>query len=53
MKRHPFLLDPSAPREGVAKKEVIEKKFGPRAQQITARMKEVPFAPSNSFLVIM
>ncbi|KAL1563195.1 hypothetical protein AAHA92_05690 [Salvia divinorum] len=41
MKWHPFLLNPSAPREGIAKKEVFEKKFGPRAQQITARTKEV------------
>ncbi|XP_057768583.1 uncharacterized protein LOC130988687 [Salvia miltiorrhiza] len=41
LKWHPYLLDPSAPKEGVPKKEVFEKKFGPRAEQITARMREV------------
>ncbi|KAK8606639.1 hypothetical protein V6N13_052406 [Hibiscus sabdariffa] len=38
---HPYFLDPSAPKEGVNKKEYYEKKFGSRAQGIFARMTEV------------
>lgn len=38
---HPFMLLPSAPKQGVLKKEVLLEKFGPRAVQIEARMAEV------------
>ncbi|GMJ16136.1 Protein Disulfide Isomerase [Hibiscus trionum] len=38
---HPYFLDPSAPKEGVNKKEYYEKKFGSRAQGIFARMTEI------------
>ncbi|KAK4409806.1 hypothetical protein Sango_0053600 [Sesamum angolense] len=37
---HPFMLLPSAPKEGAPKKEVLLEKFGPRAVQIEARMAE-------------
>ncbi|KAL0424522.1 UNVERIFIED_CONTAM: hypothetical protein Sradi_0987000 [Sesamum radiatum] len=38
---HPFMLLPSAPKEGAPKKQVLLEKFGPRAVQIEARMAEV------------
>ncbi|KAE8730472.1 DSBA oxidoreductase family protein isoform 2 [Hibiscus syriacus] len=41
IKWHPYFLDPSAPKEGVNKKEYYEKKFGSRAQGILARMTEI------------
>ena len=41
VKWHPFFLDPSAPKEGVNKREFYERKFGSRAQGILARMTEV------------
>lgn len=41
IKWHPFFLDPSAPKEGVSKREYYEKKFGSRTQGILARMTEV------------
>ncbi|KAE8685221.1 DSBA oxidoreductase family protein isoform 2 [Hibiscus syriacus] len=41
IKWHPYFLDPSAPKEGVNKKEYYEKKFGSRAHGILARMTEI------------
>ncbi|XP_073292822.1 uncharacterized protein [Primulina huaijiensis] len=41
IKWHPFLLMPSAPKEGVNKKEFYRNKFGSRAEQIEARMSEI------------
>ncbi|KAM0006616.1 putative DSBA-like thioredoxin domain, Thioredoxin-like superfamily [Helianthus debilis subsp. tardiflorus] len=41
IKWHPFLLDPSAPKEGVNKKDHYKNKFGSRADQIHARMTQV------------
>ncbi|KAK8717699.1 hypothetical protein V6N13_044957 [Hibiscus sabdariffa] len=41
IKWHPYFLDPSAPKEGVNKKEYYEKKFGSRARGIFARMTEI------------
>ncbi|EOY03799.1 PREDICTED: uncharacterized protein YwbO isoform X1 [Theobroma cacao] len=41
IKWHPFFLDPSAPKEGVNKREFYERKFGSRAQGILARMTEI------------
>ncbi|XWS36857.1 hypothetical protein CRYUN_Cryun20dG0121500 [Craigia yunnanensis] len=41
IKWHPFFLDPSAPKEGVNKREFYEKKFGSRVQGILARMTEI------------
>uniref|UniRef100_A0A5B6ZMM8 DSBA-like thioredoxin domain-containing protein n=1 Tax=Davidia involucrata TaxID=16924 RepID=A0A5B6ZMM8_DAVIN len=38
---HPYFLNPSAPKEGVDKKEFYRNKFGSRAEQILARMSEV------------
>ncbi|XP_076893195.1 uncharacterized protein LOC143545144 [Bidens hawaiensis] len=38
---HPYLLDPSAPKEGINKKNFYKNKFGARADQILARMTEV------------
>ncbi|KAI7744179.1 hypothetical protein M8C21_020797 [Ambrosia artemisiifolia] len=38
IKWHPFLLDPSAPKEGVNKKDHYKNKFGSRADQMHARM---------------
>uniref|UniRef100_A0A7C9E3P0 DSBA-like thioredoxin domain-containing protein n=1 Tax=Opuntia streptacantha TaxID=393608 RepID=A0A7C9E3P0_OPUST len=38
---HPFLLHPSAPKEGVNKIEFYRQKFGSQADQIHARMAEV------------
>ncbi|GKV16951.1 hypothetical protein SLEP1_g27516 [Rubroshorea leprosula] len=41
IKWHPFFLNPSAPKEGVNKREYYEKKFGSRAEGIITRMTEV------------
>lgn len=41
IKWHPFFLDPSAPKEGVIKREYYERKMGSRAQGILARMAEI------------
>ncbi|KAG8489337.1 hypothetical protein CXB51_017382 [Gossypium anomalum] len=41
IKWHPFFLDPSAPKEGVSKREYYDKKFGSRTQVILARMTEI------------
>ncbi|KAK1360011.1 DSBA domain-containing protein [Heracleum sosnowskyi] len=38
---HPFFLNPSAPTEGVPKKEFYRSKFGSRADQMHSRMTEV------------
>lgn len=38
---HPYLLNPSAPKEGVNKKEFYQNKFGSRSGPIIARMTEV------------
>ncbi|XP_059670481.1 uncharacterized protein LOC132316016 [Cornus florida] len=38
---HPFFLDPSAPKEGVDKREYFRSKFGSRADQMLARMSEI------------
>lgn len=38
---HPFLLNPSAPKEGVDKRDFYRQKFGSRSEQIIARMTEV------------
>ncbi|KAJ9540569.1 hypothetical protein OSB04_027075 [Centaurea solstitialis] len=41
IKWHPFLLNPSAPKEGINKKDYYRSKFGSRADQMHARMTEV------------
>ncbi|CAA0823342.1 Thioredoxin superfamily protein, partial [Striga hermonthica] len=41
IKWHPYMLNPSAPKEGVVKKEFYLNKFGPRAAQMEARMTEI------------
>ncbi|XP_026425100.1 uncharacterized protein LOC113321406 [Papaver somniferum] len=38
---HPYMLNPSAPKEGVLKRDFYREKFGPRVQQIEGRMTEV------------
>ncbi|KAK9150637.1 hypothetical protein Syun_008946 [Stephania yunnanensis] len=38
---HPYLLNPSAPKEGIPKREFYEKKFGSQSLEIAARMTEV------------
>ncbi|GAA0185888.1 transferase [Lithospermum erythrorhizon] len=38
---HPFFLEPSAPKEGVNKKEFYFRKYGPRFEQMTAQMTEI------------
>lgn len=38
---HPFFLDPSAPKEGVNKREFYRNKFGPRFEQLASRMAEI------------
>uniref|UniRef100_A0A2N9HMW8 DSBA-like thioredoxin domain-containing protein n=1 Tax=Fagus sylvatica TaxID=28930 RepID=A0A2N9HMW8_FAGSY len=38
---HPFQLNPSAPKEGIEKKEFYRKKFGSQSERIEARMSEV------------
>ncbi|OMP03698.1 hypothetical protein COLO4_10258 [Corchorus olitorius] len=41
IKWHPFFLNPSAPKEGVNKRQFYESKFGSRAQGILSRMTEI------------
>ncbi|PHT56987.1 hypothetical protein CQW23_05473 [Capsicum baccatum] len=41
IKWHPFLLNPSAPKEGVNKKDYYRNKFGPRSEQMMSKMSEV------------
>lgn len=41
IKWHPFFLNPSAPKEGINKKECYKNKFGSQYEQIEARMTEV------------
>ncbi|KAL3525823.1 hypothetical protein ACH5RR_014195 [Cinchona calisaya] len=41
IKWHPFFLNPSAPKEGVNKKDFFRDKFGSRSEQILARMTEI------------
>ncbi|XVE72286.1 hypothetical protein DITRI_Ditri11bG0027100 [Diplodiscus trichospermus] len=41
IKWRPYFLDPSAPKEGVNKKEHYERKFGSRVQGMFARMTEM------------
>ncbi|MCL7034716.1 hypothetical protein MKW94_022918 [Papaver nudicaule] len=38
---HPYMLNPSAPKEGVLKRDFYREKFGARVQQIEGRMEEV------------
>ncbi|KAA8530473.1 hypothetical protein F0562_005182 [Nyssa sinensis] len=38
---HPYFLNPSAPKEGIDKKEFYTNKFGSRAEQIMAQMTQV------------
>ncbi|KAI3862329.1 hypothetical protein MKX03_036896 [Papaver bracteatum] len=38
---HPYMLNPSAPKEGVLKRDFYREKFGSRVQQIEGRMTEV------------
>ncbi|CAO2825276.1 unnamed protein product [Amaranthus hypochondriacus] len=38
---HPFFLNPSAPKEGVNKRDFYRQKFGSRSEQIIARMTDV------------
>uniref|UniRef100_A0A803LC92 DSBA-like thioredoxin domain-containing protein n=1 Tax=Chenopodium quinoa TaxID=63459 RepID=A0A803LC92_CHEQI len=38
---HPFFLNPSAPKEGVNKRDFYRQKFGARSEQIIARMTDV------------
>ncbi|XP_057964662.1 uncharacterized protein LOC131155488 [Malania oleifera] len=41
VKWHPFFLNPTAPKEGVNKKEYYNEKFGSRSEQVEARMSEI------------
>ncbi|XP_027077270.1 uncharacterized protein LOC113753131 isoform X1 [Coffea eugenioides] len=41
IKWHPFFLNPSAPKEGVNKKEFYRNKFGSQSEQIATRMTEI------------
>ncbi|KAI4352371.1 hypothetical protein L6164_006631 [Bauhinia variegata] len=41
LKWHPFQLDPTAPKEGIDKREYYRRKFGSRSEQMEARMSEV------------
>ncbi|KAM7506880.1 hypothetical protein LguiA_017333 [Lonicera macranthoides] len=41
IKWHPYFLNPSAPKEGVNKKDYYREKFGSRSEQIHARMSQV------------
>ncbi|XP_030547904.1 uncharacterized protein YwbO isoform X1 [Rhodamnia argentea] len=41
IKWHPFFLNPSAPKEGVNKKEYYLKKFGSHSESMEARMREL------------
>ncbi|CAA6657334.1 unnamed protein product [Spirodela intermedia] len=38
---HPFLLSPSAPKEGIKKSEFYRQKFGNQSESINSRMKQV------------
>lgn len=38
---HPFFLNPSAPKEGINKKEYYEEKFGSRSKQMEDRMNQL------------
>ncbi|KAK9153111.1 hypothetical protein Sjap_000591 [Stephania japonica] len=38
---HPYFLNPSAPKEGITKREFYEKKFGSQSLEMAARMTEV------------
>ncbi|XP_010528426.1 PREDICTED: LOW QUALITY PROTEIN: uncharacterized protein LOC104805526 [Tarenaya hassleriana] len=38
---HPFFLDPSAPKEGVSKREFYQQKFGARCEGMFTRMSEI------------
>ncbi|PIA63225.1 hypothetical protein AQUCO_00200919v1 [Aquilegia coerulea] len=38
---HPYILNPSAPKEGVVKEKFYREKFGPQSERIEARMAEV------------
>ncbi|XP_050240806.1 uncharacterized protein LOC126689616 [Quercus robur] len=38
---HPFQLNPSAPKEGINRKEYYRNKFGSQTKRIEARMSEV------------
>ncbi|KAL2896267.1 Uncharacterized protein RDABS01_038051 [Bienertia sinuspersici] len=38
---HPFFLNPSAPKEGVNKRDFYREKFGSRSEQILARMTDI------------
>lgn len=38
---HPFLLSPSAPKEGMKKSEFYQQKFGNQSESINSRMKQV------------
>ncbi|KAL3619586.1 hypothetical protein CASFOL_034498 [Castilleja foliolosa] len=51
---HPYMLNPSAPKEGVLKKEYYLNKFGPRAVQMEARMAEGKYfgQPQANFLIL-
>ncbi|KAJ4966902.1 hypothetical protein NE237_018751 [Protea cynaroides] len=40
VKWHPYFLNPSAPKEGVSKREYYQKKFGSKSEQFLARMTE-------------
>lgn len=41
LKWHPFQLNPSAPKEGIVKREYYRSKFGIQSEQMEARMAEV------------
>ncbi|CAA3019420.1 DSBA-like thioredoxin domain [Olea europaea subsp. europaea] len=41
IKWHPYFLNPSAPKEGVVKKDYYRNRFGPRAEQMESRMTEI------------
>ncbi|KAK4759658.1 hypothetical protein SAY87_022789 [Trapa incisa] len=40
-KWHPFFLNPSAPKEGINKREYYMSKFGPQSKRMESRMSEV------------
>ncbi|XP_022843706.1 uncharacterized protein LOC111367190 isoform X1 [Olea europaea var. sylvestris] len=41
IKWHPYFLNPSAPKEGVVKKDYYRNRFGPRVEQMESRMSEI------------
>lgn len=49
---HPFFLNPTAPKEGVDKREYYRNKFGARAESIVSRMHEVRFLPSDDLFLV-